>query len=253
MARERNRPFAGGGRLEAVAALVSPGSRVADIGTDHGLLPRLLLATGRASHCIATEQRGHGMQRARWLAGQEHLALRLELREGFGLRVLLAADRLDVVVLSGLGARTILRILEDGRDTVPRIGRLVIQPQSEQALVRRWLFEHGHAIVDERIALDRGRFYVAMAAEPGAEPGYEDLSPAEREMIEEAGPCLLRSADPLVRDYWERTLHAQQRILRRTGRGSGKDEAERRLQLARGVLAVLASRRSLENRESPGD
>ena len=37
----------------------------------------------------------------------------MELREGPGLQVLEARDRIDVVVLTGLGARTILRILRD--------------------------------------------------------------------------------------------------------------------------------------------
>ena len=33
-------------RLAAVAALVEPGSRVADVGTDHGYIPIYLVQTG---------------------------------------------------------------------------------------------------------------------------------------------------------------------------------------------------------------
>ena len=43
------------GRLEAIASMVPHGSRVADIGTDHALLPRMLLSGGRAAHCIARD------------------------------------------------------------------------------------------------------------------------------------------------------------------------------------------------------
>ena len=40
-------------RLQTVADMVESGSRVADVGTDHGFVPIYLAKTGRASHAIA--------------------------------------------------------------------------------------------------------------------------------------------------------------------------------------------------------
>ena len=62
--------------------------------------------------------------------------------------------------------------------------------------VRRWLLGHGYGIVAERIVLERGRFYVALAAEPGTAAARPDGPVLDRELLEEAGPCLVRSADP---------------------------------------------------------
>ena len=42
-------------RLALLAALVPPGSRLADVGTDHGYLPVYLLQQGRIPSAIAAD------------------------------------------------------------------------------------------------------------------------------------------------------------------------------------------------------
>jgi len=196
MNREKTRPVRE--RLETVASLVPDGSRVADIGTDHGLLPRLLLASGRAARCIATDCARGPRQRLAEFARRGTFVEKLEFRSGFGLRVLGPDDRLDVVALTGLGARAITRILEDRPPAELGRVRLLLQPQSEPAVVRRWLFDRNFAIVDEKLVKDRGRFYVVIAAESGPGPFDSEHPVLDRSEIEEAGPCLVRSSDPLV-------------------------------------------------------
>ncbi len=150
-------------RLATLAALVPPGARVADIGTDAALLPRLLLGSGRAAFCVAIDSSATAIRSARAVATDA--GPRLVVRLGFGFAAVDARDRIDVVVLSGLGARTILRILDDPRREALEPLRLVLQPQTEPGRVRRWLATHGFRIVDERTAAERGRSYVVMAAE----------------------------------------------------------------------------------------
>ena len=52
-------------RLAAVAALVEPGSRVADVGTDHGYIPIYLVQTGIADRALAMDVRPGPLERAR--------------------------------------------------------------------------------------------------------------------------------------------------------------------------------------------
>jgi len=162
-------------RLAAVAALIPPGSRVADIGTGHGRLPLYLCACGRSSHCIATEKSARLLADARRRSADHPGAPGVELRSGDGLAPLGPEDRLEVLVLAGMGARKIIRILDDERLARLAIRRLVVQPQSEPQRLRSWLLGNGFGIVAERSALDRGRRYTIIAAEPerrdGGDPG----------------------------------------------------------------------------------
>ncbi len=52
-------------RLQAVADFVTPGSVVADIGTDHGFLPIYLVEKGICPRAVAMDIRQGPLERAR--------------------------------------------------------------------------------------------------------------------------------------------------------------------------------------------
>lgn len=56
-------------RLQAAADFVTEGSRVADIGTDHGFLPIYLVQSGKCRRIIAMDIKAGPLERAR-----EHIA-----------------------------------------------------------------------------------------------------------------------------------------------------------------------------------
>lgn len=226
-------------RLRIVVELVPPRSRVADIGTDHGRLPRWLLSGGRAAHCIATERTARRLESVRGFGPGHPLAGLLELRWGDGLEPLTGADPVDVVTITGLGGRSIVRILDRIGGGRPR--RLVLQPQSEAAELRRWLFDHDWCLVDERLALSRGRFYVALAAERGAgcaPPAHPSLGTQD---LLAAGPYLLRGPDPLLRPFWHGQERRLARIVARRRDAGGMSRARARHEQARRILRVLDS------------
>jgi len=229
----------GGDRLWAAASLVPPGHRVADIGSGSGALPRLLLGSGRVPHCIATEPSRASLARLQRFPPGHALGRRLELRCGDGLRALIASDRVDTVTITGLGARSILRILADGvRGSLP-IQRFVLQTQSEAGRLRRWLIEHRLAIVHELLVVDRGRFYELIAAEPG--PGRAGLSHPHLsdDDLFEVGPRLVRSGEPLVGELWQRHLRRYESIHSAVAPDAGREDVARRRDQARRILAAL--------------
>ena len=142
------------------------GSRVADIGTGDGRLALFLALSGRAHSCIATERTPALLADARRRAARHPGGARVELRAGDGLEPLEPRDDLDVLVLAGMGARKMMRILDDPRFAALALKRLVLQPQSEAERLCGWLSGLGIDIVDRAEVTDRGRSYVLFAAEP---------------------------------------------------------------------------------------
>lgn len=203
-------------RLALVAELIPPRSRVVDVGADHGRLAHRLLATGRARHCIATEKTPARLARVGRFPPGHRLAARLELRAGDGLSCLRRADHLDVAVLAGMGARTMVRILAAPHRARLGLASVVVQPQTEPARLRRWLAGNGFRIVAERIAVDRDALYPILRAELGR----EELSPRSGLSADDvlvAGPRLLDAADPVVERYWSEELERLATVALRLG------------------------------------
>ena len=114
-------------RLLAIAQWIRPGSRVADIGTDHGYLPIWLLQYGL----------------------QEKLSFRL----GSGLSCVVP-EEIDTIVIAGMGGETILSILEAAPWTNNARYTLLLQPMTKAEVLRPWLSEHGYSFLRERLVLE---------------------------------------------------------------------------------------------------
>lgn len=184
MPHDSNRPddpgpsFALSPRLRAVAELVRPDEPMADIGTDHGLLPLALARARRVPRAFGCDLRAGPLEVARKnLTGS---GLPVELRLGDGLRPV-ADQTLGTVTLAGMGGLSMVQILERG--PLDRVTRLVLAPNEGAEIARRGLYRLGLWIVDERVVADQGRHYVVMAAErpaPAATPTLSDFAVGPR-------------------------------------------------------------------------
>lgn len=225
-------------RLAALAEAIAPGSRVADVGSDHGLLPLWLAASGRAAYCLASEKTEALLAAiARPPAGVSW-ATRLGYRAGNGLGAIRPDDRIDTIVLAGLGGRTIVRLLGAPEAASPVLRLLVLQPRSEPSLTRLWLRRHGWRPVMERLTEERGRLHLTLAAERGTDADLYDHETLSCEDLLAAGPLLVRSSSPAIASAWRTERDRLASILE--GSGSGRSIERARSGLAR-ALRVLAA------------
>ncbi len=97
-------------RLATIAALVPPGGRLADIGTDHAYLPVYLVTEGIVPSAVAGEVNEGPFRAAGEALARVGLADRISLRFGDGLAVL-APGEADTAVIAGMGGQTIVDIL----------------------------------------------------------------------------------------------------------------------------------------------
>ena len=183
-------------RLLCCASMVQPGSRVADIGTDHGYLGIYLLQSGAARHVIACDLRKDPLENARRNAKLFGVDGAMELRLSDGLEKILP-DEVDTVVMAGMGGDLIQKILSQcpwrKRDGL----QFILQPQSAGQALRQYLAEHGFAIEREALAKDGHFFYTVLRAKKGSMP---PLSPGQQY----ASPQLLREGGPLLGPYLAR-------------------------------------------------
>ncbi|MGN0775403.1 MAG: Nif3-like dinuclear metal center hexameric protein [Candidatus Ventricola sp.] len=148
--------------LEAVEGCESPCT--ADIGCDHGQLTAHLLERCSRLSMIASDVSGPSLDKARRLLAAKGLGSRAQVVLADGLA---GIDRpVHAIVIAGMGAETILRIVREGR---ARIGSaaLILQANVDLPLLRRGLAEMGYAVEREVFSHAAGRRYVTMLAGSG--------------------------------------------------------------------------------------
>jgi tRNA (adenine22-N1)-methyltransferase len=227
--------------LAALAAAILPGSRVADIGSGHGLLPLWLAAGGHAAHCLATEETPALLAGVARPPAHAPWASLLDYRAGDGLAAIRPGDRIDTVVLAGLGGSTIVRLLRAAGAFGSLPTRLVLQPRSEPIVIRSWLSENGWRLVEERLTIHRGRFHQTLAAVRGVDADLYGDEAQRREDLMAAGPLLVRTPTPEVFRFWRLERDRYASIL--DGRtGHGLERARAGLARAERLLAAISTR-----------
>ena len=150
-------------RMSALASLVTEGSRLADIGTDHGYIPIALVQKGRSPSALAMDVGKGPLSRAREHIHSQGLDTYIETRLSDGLTELHEGEA-DTVLIAGMGGLLTVRILSSKREVLGG-ATLVLQPQSDLPSVRGWLAEEGYAITAEDLVLEDGKYYPMMRAQ----------------------------------------------------------------------------------------
>lgn len=220
-----------GERLAAVARYVAPGTTVADIGTDHALLPLFLVEQGISPRAVAVDAATGPYKAALQAVAESGLSDRVDVRLGDGLSVI-APGEVQVFVLAGMGGNTMRDILDASPEVVKQASRIIMQPMEQQAAIRQWLAANGWAIVDEELVEESNRLYQVIAAERG-EPW--DATPLEMEV----GPLLVKSKHPLLPRYLAGLLQKYEKILQ------GMEKSRRDLPAKREIEEKVARLRSL--------
>lgn len=198
-------------RLQALAAAVPSGSRVADIGTDHGQLLTLVVRTRGVARAIGIDRSGPALRAAAAVTADP----RVELREGDGLDPL-APREVDVVVLAGLGAAAMIEILARARPRWPELSRLVLQPRTQWSLLRAWLATQPLALRHESIVFEHRRAALICEVEPVASPPATAWDDDDLWL----GPLLRRAPTPAYARWLAQQLRACERALRHSHRGA---------------------------------
>ena len=187
-------------RLRELLRHVREDRPMADIGTDHALLPIAAVETEHVPRAIGIDRAPRALD-----GGRENLERRptdrVELRLGNGLAPLMADDEVATVVMAGVGAETLLDVMNTARLLELGVERLVLQPNQSEIDARRAILTRPcWRLADETLVEENGRFYVVFRVDldPSSEPRNLDEISIEDQLL---GPFLRRAPDELFRAY----------------------------------------------------
>ncbi|MCM1567950.1 MAG: class I SAM-dependent methyltransferase [Roseburia sp.] len=212
-------------RLKQLAAMVSRGNSVADVGCDHGLLSVYLVQQGISSRVIAMDVRKGPLSGAREHVRAYGLEEYIELRLSDGLGAFTSGEA-DTLICAGMGGRLMQRILSAEPLKTRSFRELILQPQSELAEFRRFLRTEGYVIIQENILYEEGQYYFPIKAvyTPEAQQRPASLEGfCRQELLDAYGELLIRQREPVLVRYLE---HRKRQLLKLSERLEGSD-AER--------------------------
>lgn len=150
-------------RLEGIASMIPECDTLADIGCDHGYITVHALQSGTAKKAVACDIKEGPLERAKKNIEKAHLEEKAVTRLCPGLEGLKPGEA-DVIVIAGMGQRTIADILTQGEETAKAAKYLILQPQSEIPEMRGFLRENGYNIICNKMMREGDKFYFAMLA-----------------------------------------------------------------------------------------
>ena len=200
-------------RLKKVAQQIRVKTH-ADIGSDHAHLLVALLRSGRITKGIAIENKQQPL-----LHSQSALCdLNAESRLADGLDGL-AVGEVDSLSICGMGAESIVSILDSGPERIPEL--VVLQPNRRADLIRKWGIRSGYQLVDEQIAFGHWP-YVILTYRKSAQhvdPVYQHIDHQADLLL---GPWLLKRREAefvdLLREeqrYWQQFKQISEASLER--------------------------------------
>ena len=214
-------------RMQAVAAMVSPGNVLADIGTDHGYVPIALVQEHVIPRAIAMDINEGPLERATAHIREYHLESLIETRRSNGVEMLREGEA-DSILIAGMGGELIIGILTAGEAVCKKARELILQPQSEIDEVRKYLRSNQYKIVDEEMVYEDGKYYPILRVLPKRSSdvltfsGESGLSLA---VLDAYGHRLLAAHHPVLLSFLQKEKKQCEQIL--AGLPTEDSESER--------------------------
>jgi len=210
-------------RLQAVADMVTKGYRTADIGCDHGYIAIYLIESGISPLVIAMDINQGPLDQAKENIYKAGYTRQIEVRYSDGANQLME-NEVDSIICAGMGGRLTIRIIQADLSKLYNIKELILQPQSEIHLVRRFLSENGFLIVSENMIYEDGKYYPIMKAVPNhGQSMAVSFHKEEVLLYEQYGALLLNQKNRILLQYLQWKQSEIESITQQIMKNSGSE------------------------------
>lgn len=217
-------------RLEAISQLIENKNCVADVGTDHGIIPIELIRSQRAQKVIATDISAQSLKKTQKKVQRDHLEKKIDLRVGDGL-VPINKNECDAIIVAGMGGLLIRDILEDG---LMKLGeaQLILQPMNNMQYVRMALEKIHYRILKEIVVYERHHYYQIILSEPG-------LMKFDNPIDYWIGLESARNFTPTYKNYISWFINQQEKIIKAAGQQRNTVNVRRKINQTKYFIRML--------------
>lgn len=219
-------------RMQAVFDMVLPCKTAADIGCDHGFVSIALVREGIAEKVIACDVNAGPLKAASQNISAAGLTDKIETRLSDGLHEINFNDEIETIVIAGMGGKLMVKILSEGEEILKNVKQLVLQPQSELFLVRKYIRDVGFHIEKEKFIKDEGKYYWIM----DIRKGLTDKNISELDDL--FSGYLIEKKDSLLKEYVEGAIKLNEGYLKGIS-FEKQDELLKKNRQLRNVLDLL--------------
>ena len=239
-------------RLQLVLEKIPAGSRFADIGSDHALLPIAAIEIGKAVFAVAGEVNPGPYDAACKAVAAAGKGNTISVRRGDGLDVVTPGE-VDCITIAGMGGSLIASILDRGLETgkLHGVTVLALQPNVGEDILRRWLVKNGWVLIAENILEEDGKIYEILTAVPevkGSELSNESLYKelvldggtvtCGQDLLLEMGPWLLRSPNAAFHSKWRGEIAKLNTILSSLSRSELASAEDKRMTIGARIQEI---------------
>lgn len=216
-------------RLQAVADLVPEGCYLADVGSDHAMLPIYLLQKGTVKWVQAIENKMEPYLRMKRNIEAAGLSSHVNCSLSDGLTAL--SSEVNAVSICGIGGLLTCDILEKDPRKLDYLQTIILDPHRDLRKVRERLSALHFHLSDEVMVYEAKVYYSIMKWERG-----DPLYPYDADDLD-FGPVLRRKKSPVYLDYLTEQKAKVNKIL--NGPALPKDKREYYLDIYRRIAAQL--------------
>lgn len=210
-------------RIELLSSFTKGFDTICDIGCDHGYVIIDALNKYDIKHAIAADINEGPLNQAKKNAKGLENKIDFILSNGFEK----INQDFDCAIIAGMGGILIKEILEKGLNKI-KGKRLILQPNSDRALLRKFLNDNNFKIVDEKAISEQNKYYEIIVAEE------------EKEKLDEFdiefGPILRRNKTSIYINHYEKELNNLNSIIKKI---NDKDLKEEKLKYFRLLIRLL--------------
>ncbi|SET63411.1 tRNA (adenine22-N1)-methyltransferase [Salinibacillus kushneri] len=206
-------------RLKSITYYLPERALFADIGSDHAYLPCYVCLNDSEASAIAGEINKGPYLRAYEQVQKWNLLERIGVRQGDGLSVI-EPNEVEQVVIAGMGGTLITNILENGKEKLAGVKRIIVQPNINARYVRKWLNKHSFSLSREQVIEEDGRYYEIIVADYN--PSQPLMEYTEKEYY--LGPINGKEKSQAFIQKWSGILQKNERIIKEMKKASQPDE-----------------------------